>query len=131
MKIIRALLIIAFIAFLVWIFYWALFAPKEDISQRIYKTIKEIEANYVWPSVDWLDFSVLPEQVKGHEHQVAAFWGTQPLRVLRELRGHEQAYMDLVVNPELAAYCIDKILEFGPGLAGIEMRDILHAPSLA
>lgn len=78
-----------------------------------YETIKEVEENYVWPTVDWLDFSVLPEQVKGHEHQVIGFWGTQPLRVYRDLRGNEQAYMDLVINPELAAYCIDKILEFG------------------
>ena len=78
-----------------------------------YDTIAEIEANYVWPKLDWLDFSALPSQVKGHEHQVIGFWGTQPMRVFRDLRGDEQAYMDLIANPELAVYCIDKILEFG------------------
>ena len=43
MKQVRAVLAILFAVFLVWLFYWALFSPKEDISARIYKTIKEQE----------------------------------------------------------------------------------------
>ncbi len=43
MKVMRTLFIAALLAFAAWIFYWALFAPKEDVSQRIYKTLKEQE----------------------------------------------------------------------------------------
>ncbi|MFH1684078.1 MAG: LptA/OstA family protein [Candidatus Margulisiibacteriota bacterium] len=38
----RAILIVSAI-FIAGIFYWALFSPKEEISERIYKTLKEQE----------------------------------------------------------------------------------------
>lgn len=43
MNAVRTLLVAALIALVAWIFYWALFSPKEDISQRIYQTLKEQE----------------------------------------------------------------------------------------
>jgi lipopolysaccharide export system protein LptA len=43
MKIWSRIILLAFLVFIAGIFYWALFSPKEDISQRIHKTLKEQE----------------------------------------------------------------------------------------
>jgi lipopolysaccharide transport protein LptA len=43
MKLSYRILLIVFVAFIVGIFFWAIFAPKDDISKRIYKTLKEQE----------------------------------------------------------------------------------------
>lgn len=43
MKVFRTLFVAAFLIFIAWIFYWALFAPKKDVSQIIYETLKEQE----------------------------------------------------------------------------------------
>lgn len=43
MKILYRIILIVFITFLFGIFYWALYAPKEDVSERIYKTLSEQE----------------------------------------------------------------------------------------
>ncbi|MBU0630939.1 MAG: hypothetical protein KKC80_08530 [Candidatus Margulisbacteria bacterium] len=39
----KRLLPILAIIFFIWIFYWALFVPKEDVSGRIYNSLKEQE----------------------------------------------------------------------------------------
>ncbi|MEA3493692.1 MAG: LptA/OstA family protein [Candidatus Margulisiibacteriota bacterium] len=41
MKLSYRILLIAFLVFITGIFYWAIFSPKEDISERIQKTLKE------------------------------------------------------------------------------------------
>jgi len=43
MKIGSRVILLIFIIFIAGIFYWALFAPKEDISERIHKTLEEQE----------------------------------------------------------------------------------------
>jgi lipopolysaccharide export system protein LptA len=42
-KIVKTLLVTAVLVFIAAIFYWALFTPKPDFTQRIYQTIKEQE----------------------------------------------------------------------------------------
>lgn len=43
MKFFRFTILLALIIFVGGLFYWALFTPKEEISERIYKTLKEQE----------------------------------------------------------------------------------------
>jgi lipopolysaccharide transport protein LptA len=43
MKIISRIILIIFLIFIASIFYWAIYAPKPDVSERIYKTLKEQE----------------------------------------------------------------------------------------
>lgn len=43
MKIIRNMLIISAVVFAAWMFFWAVFSPKKDVSQIIYETLKEQE----------------------------------------------------------------------------------------
>ena len=77
-----------------------------------YHSIDAIEAHYTWPSVDWYDFSVIPDQIKGHDHRPIRGGGSEPFLKYKTLRGEEQAFMDLVINPHLVHYCLDKLFDF-------------------
>ena len=37
--------------------------------------------------------------------------GSEPFLTYKNLRGDEQAYMDLVLNPEIVHYCLDKLFD--------------------
>ncbi|MFO7634248.1 MAG: uroporphyrinogen decarboxylase family protein [Caldilinea sp.] len=76
-----------------------------------YETVEEVEANYTWPSIDWFDYSVIPSQIVGKEEQPIQGGGSEPFLTYAWLRGLEQAYMDLLINPELALYCLDKLFD--------------------
>jgi uroporphyrinogen decarboxylase len=72
-------------------------------------SVAEIERDYVWPTADWWDFGVIPSQVrKAGAHPVRG-GGSEPFLIYKELRGQEQAFVDLVENPEIAHYCLDKL----------------------
>ncbi len=72
---------------------------------------EEIEKSYRWPSADDWDFSVLPGQVKGKEHLPVQGGGSEPFLLYKLLRGEEQAFIDLVENPEIVHYCLDRLFE--------------------
>jgi uroporphyrinogen decarboxylase len=76
-----------------------------------FKTVEEIEAEYTWPSPDWWDYSHLPEEVKRYEHRPIRGGGSEPLLHYMNLRGNEQAYLDLIENPEMVHYCLDKLFD--------------------
>jgi uroporphyrinogen decarboxylase len=77
-----------------------------------YETVDEIEAAYTWPSVDWYDFSGIPDQVRGQDYRPIRGGGSEPFLLYKSLRGQEQAFMDLVLNPEIVDYCLDKLFDF-------------------
>ena len=77
-----------------------------------YDTIEEIEANYTWPTADWFDYSVIKEQIVGMEHRPIRGGGSEPFLTYTMLRGDEQAFMDLILNPEMVHYCLDKLFDF-------------------
>jgi len=77
-----------------------------------YATVEEIADNYTWPSADWFDYSVLPAQIKGKEDYPIRGGGSEPFLIYKNLRGMEQAYIDLVENPEIVHYCLDQLFEF-------------------
>lgn len=76
-----------------------------------FNSVEEIEANYTWPSPDWWDYSHLPEAIKGHEHQPIGGGGSEPFLQYKILRGEEQAFIDLIDNPEIVDYILDKLFE--------------------
>lgn len=76
-----------------------------------FETIEEIEANYTWPNPDWWDYSRVPELVKDKEDRVVQGGGSEPLLLYMTLRGDQQAYMDLILNPELVHYCLGKLFD--------------------
>jgi uroporphyrinogen decarboxylase len=77
-----------------------------------YKSVEEIERNYTWPTADWFDYSVIPDQITGKETFPIKGGGSEPFYVYTHLRGQEQAYMDLILYPELVHYCLDKLFSF-------------------
>jgi uroporphyrinogen decarboxylase len=76
-----------------------------------YSSVEEIEASYTWPSPDWYDYSGIPEQIIGYEQYPIRGGGSEPFLTYKNLRGQEQAMMDLVENPEIVHYCLDKLFE--------------------
>lgn len=88
-------------------------AYNEAVSAPLaqYNSVDEIEANYVWPDPDWWDYSHLPEWVKGFEDRAIRGGGSEPFLLYKRLRGEEQAFIDLVENPEIVHYCLDKLFE--------------------
>ncbi|MHB1294443.1 MAG: uroporphyrinogen decarboxylase family protein [Anaerolineae bacterium] len=88
-------------------------AYREAASHPLagYASVDEIEAGYRWPSPDWWDYSGLSEQVAGWEDYPIRGGGSEPFLVYKILRGQEQAFMDLVLNPEIVHYCLDKLFD--------------------
>lgn len=77
-----------------------------------YHSVEEIERNYTWPSVDWFDYSVIREQLKGKERYPIRGGGSEPFLIYKHLRGMEQAYIDLVEHPDIVRYCLDRLFTF-------------------
>lgn len=77
-----------------------------------FETVEEIEKNYIWPTVDWFDYTVIPEQIKGKEEWAVQGGGSEPFLIYKNLRGQEQAFIDLILHPDIVEYCLDKLFEF-------------------
>ena len=86
---------------------------RECVSHPLadYETVEEVTANYTWPDPDWWDYSVIPGQLRGKEEYPIHGGGSEPFLDYARLRGMEQAYMDLLINPEIALYCLDKMFD--------------------
>lgn len=74
-----------------------------------FESAAQIEAEYRWPTADWFDYADLPQQIEGKEDQVITGGGSEPFLTYKDLRGDEQAFIDLVEDPELVHYCVDKL----------------------
>lgn len=74
-----------------------------------YETVTEIERNYTWPSPDWYDFSDIPKRVEGVEDRVISGGGSEPFLIYKNLRGDIQAFIDLIENPDIVHYCLEKL----------------------
>jgi uroporphyrinogen decarboxylase len=76
-----------------------------------YSSVSDIARSYRWPSSDWWDYSVVPRQLEGLEQYPVCGGGSEPFLVYKQLRGDEQAFVDLVENPELAHYVLGKLFD--------------------
>jgi len=76
-----------------------------------YVSVAEIEKKYTWPNPDWWDYSDIRKQVRGKEMYPIRGGGSEPFLIYKELRGHEQAFTDLIENPEIVHYCLDKLFD--------------------
>ena len=88
-----------------------------------YRTKTDIESDYRWPSPDWWDYSNLWRQIRGKEGRPVHGGGSEPFLIYCKLRGLEQGMMDLMLNPEMVHYCLDKLY----GLAYEDTRRIYEA----
>jgi uroporphyrinogen decarboxylase len=74
-----------------------------------YQTLNEIKQNYKWPNPDWWDYSGISDQIKGFEDYPVKGGGSEPFLVYKDLRGHEQAFVDLATHPEIVHFCLEKL----------------------
>lgn len=74
-----------------------------------FNSVKEIESNYDWPSPDWWDTSNVAEDVLANQEWPLRVGGSEPMLTYKNLRGEAQAMMDLVLNPEIVHYCLDRL----------------------
>jgi len=87
------------------------YAEAETHPLQPYETVEEIEANYRWPSADWWDYSVIPEQVRNAGQRPIRGGGSEPFLQYCVLRGLEQAMMDLIEHPDIVEYCLGKLFD--------------------
>ncbi|MFH1421207.1 MAG: uroporphyrinogen decarboxylase family protein [Planctomycetota bacterium] len=74
-------------------------------------TISELE-QHLWPSADWYDFSTIEEQCNQWEEYAIISGYTAPFFFHNHVRGLEQSCIDLVAEPEMTQYILDRITEF-------------------
>lgn len=78
----------------------------------MYETVDEIESSYKWPDIDWYDYSTIAGQLEGREMYPVKGGGSEPFLIYKNLRGQEQAFMDLILHPDIVHYCLDKLFDF-------------------
>ncbi|HHV55809.1 MAG TPA: uroporphyrinogen-III decarboxylase-like protein [Firmicutes bacterium] len=76
-----------------------------------YKSVEEIEASYTWPSPDWWDYSDIRRQADAAGEYPILGGGSEPFLIYKNLRGDQQAFIDLVENPEIVHYCLDRLFD--------------------
>lgn len=76
-----------------------------------YETVEEIKQSYRWPRADWYDYSEIPRQIIGKEDSPIRGGGSEPFLTYKNLRGQEQALIDLILNPEMVHFCLDKLFD--------------------
>ena len=76
-----------------------------------YETLDEIERNYTWPSVELFDYSGIPQQIIGKEEYPIRGGGSEPFLTYKNLRGQEQAFVDLILHPEIVHFCLDRLFD--------------------
>jgi uroporphyrinogen decarboxylase len=74
-----------------------------------YRSVEEIAGHYRWPNPDWWDYSDIPSQARGEEMYPIKGGGSEPFLTYKNLRGQEQALVDLIEHPGIVHYCLDKL----------------------
>ncbi len=100
-------------------------AYDETVSHPLagFATAAEIERSYRWPEPGWWDYSTIALQVRGREQHPVQAGGSEPFMLYKDLRGDEQAYLDLALNPDIVHYCLDRLFD----LAHQRTRRIIEA----
>jgi uroporphyrinogen decarboxylase len=76
-----------------------------------FKSADEIGRHYGWPDPDWWDYRGLKRWVRGKEMYPVRGGGSEPFLTYKYLRGQEQAFIDLVENPEIVRLCLSKLFD--------------------
>lgn len=75
-----------------------------------FSSVEEIQSTYSWPNPDWWDYSSIRQQASQYETYPLMGGEYEPFLIYRFLRGEEQAYIDMLLNPEMVHFCLDKLL---------------------
>ena len=88
---------------------------REIVSSPLseFHTVKDIKMNYRWPNPDWWDYSVLRKKLRGKEAYPITGGAFEPFLIYKKLRGEEQAFVDLIQNPDIVHYCLKQLFQLG------------------
>jgi uroporphyrinogen decarboxylase len=78
-----------------------------------YNSVSEVKRNFRWPKTDWWDYSSIRSQIHHREDFPILAGHYEPFLIYKDLRGQQQAFMDMVENPDLVHYCLDKLFYLG------------------
>ncbi len=76
-----------------------------------FDSVGAVERGYRWPDPDWWDYGTIEAQLRGREAYPVRAGGSEPFLTYKNLRGQEQALVDLVENPELVHYALGKLFD--------------------
>ena len=76
-----------------------------------FRTLEELKKGYRWPRTDLLDYSVIPAQAAVRPGYPVQGGGSEPFLTYKDLRGGEQAFIDLVESPDIVHYCLDRLYD--------------------
>lgn len=76
------------------------------------ETITQVKDNYVFPKVDWFDFSNIKKKLQRYLGYPLLAGCAAPWTMYNNIRGLEKSMIDLAINKEYAHYVIDKIFDF-------------------
>lgn len=77
-----------------------------------FKTVGEIKRRFDWPTVESYDYSVILNQIVGYEEYPIRGGGSEPFLIYKNLRGQKQAFLDLLLNPDMVHFCLDRLFDF-------------------
>jgi len=80
--------------------------PLQDAAR-----VEDLE-KYEWPTADWYDFSTVEKKCDQWPEFAILGGYFSPFAVHNDLRGLEQSCIDLVAEPEMTEFMLDKIREF-------------------
>jgi len=86
---------------------------EECVSHPLaaFRSVEEVEAHYQWPNPDWWDYGDIARQIKPYAAYPIRGGGSEPFLVYKKLRGDEQAFIDLIDNPDIVHYCLGKLFD--------------------
>ena len=95
-----------------WTYRHVLEAPLQAAQ-----TVADVETYEHWPSAEWWNYSQLKAQCAQHAGYAVVNAGdrldrTAQLKPMMYLRGMEQTYLDLALNPQIAEAIIHHIVEY-------------------
>ena len=74
-------------------------------------SVAEIEKSYRWPNPDWWDYGSIRGKLRGLDRYPVRGGGSEPFLTYKYLRGEEQAFVDLIENPEIVHYAVDRLFD--------------------
>jgi uroporphyrinogen decarboxylase len=78
-----------------------------------YDSVDDVKRNYRWPNPHWWDYRSIRSQIEKKDDFPIIAGHYEPFLIYKDLRGQEKAFIDLVENPELVHFCLDKIFDLG------------------
>ena len=76
------------------------------------QTVADVE-RHSWPSPDHFDYTHVAELIdRGGQHRIVRGGGYEPFLICCHIRGMEQAYMDLAMEPEVTEAILQKLFDF-------------------